>query len=197
MRSDGERHGERMRMPMLISWPAGMAEMSTCSLAFWQSPQCPSRELIDSIQDLMVGRRESQQGPQPHTFHWTRAPYTQCWLTDNNNRGHNLHILSSTAAVTVLVGVTQKLENPTALQSTLGNWGNKLTFSHIWILIIVQICEGRRNQMLVQTVEKSSFFSVWALSNNNRVLLMYNSQDIDSTFNLLATLLIDGFMKSV
>lgn len=44
-----------------------MGEISTCSLAYRLNPQGPSRELIDSIQGLMVGRRESQQGPQPFT----------------------------------------------------------------------------------------------------------------------------------
>lgn len=30
-----------------------------------------------------------------HASHRPRAPYTQCWLTDINYRGHNLHVLFS------------------------------------------------------------------------------------------------------
>lgn len=41
--------------------------MLMCSLAFWQDPQDPPRELIGFIQGLMVGRRESEQAPQPLT----------------------------------------------------------------------------------------------------------------------------------
>lgn len=96
-----------------------MAEVSTCSLAFRQTPRGPSRELIDSIRGLMIGRRESQRGPRPlHTSHWARTRHTQCWLTGNNYRGHNphTHTLLWTAAATVFVGVTDRQhEYPTQL----------------------------------------------------------------------------------
>lgn len=94
------------------------SEVSACSLAFRQTSQGPSRELIDSIQDLMVGRRESQQATALHTAYWARAPYTQRCLTDNNYRGHDLHILCSGLLLIQCLWVWRRRNQ---------KWGNKLT----------------------------------------------------------------------
>lgn len=105
-----------------------MVEMLTCSLALWQNPQGPSRELIDFIQGLMVGRRESQQGPQPLTY-----------LAGLECPTHNADLLVIiTEAITFTYSPSwqlplqclwrmKKSENHTALQSTCWKWSDKLT----------------------------------------------------------------------
>lgn len=61
MRSDSARRRERMRMPMLISWPAGWRRGRRGHWPF------SGRELIDFIKSLMVGRSESQEETQTFT----------------------------------------------------------------------------------------------------------------------------------
>lgn len=86
--------------------------------------------------------RQPTEATALHTSHWTRTPYTQCWLTGNNYKGHNNHILFSGQLWLHCLWVWHRRPPPFWETEAI-----KLTTWHI--IFIIVFCKRRSNQMLV------------------------------------------------